>query len=200
DDKELAQLRQGRRADLLAEAVADVDGEEGREGIEIALAVDVLEVAPVTADDDRHVAVAVPTHAGEVHPQVILGRLLQVDDGGQLAPFERRIWTRTLPSMAATAMTKMAVPITFTCGGAPTCAAPQTNNGNVTFEPATKFVITKSSMERANESRSPARMAGAISGRVTFAKVTNSLAPRSIAASSRWRSKPISRAFTVTTT
>ena len=38
-----------------------------------------------------------------------------------------------------------------------------------------------------------------ISGSVTFWNVVHSLAPRSIAASSRWRSKPISRAFTVTT-
>ena len=38
-----------------------------------------------------------------------------------------------------------------------------------------------------------------ISGSVTFWNVVHSFAPRSIAASSRWRSKPISRALTVTT-
>ena len=42
-------------------------------------------------------------------------------------------------------------------------------------------------------------IAGASSGSVIFRNVVNSFAPRSIAASSRWRSKPISRAFTVTT-
>src|SRR5206468_8332650 len=44
-----------------------------------------------------------------------------------------------------------------------------------------------------------ARIAGAIKGSVTFRKVAHSFAPRSIAASSRWRSKPISLALTVTT-
>ncbi len=43
-------------------------------------------------------------------------------------------------------------------------------------------------------------MPGRMSGKVTFQKVVHSLAPRSIAASSRWRGKPGSRAFTVTTT
>ena len=38
-----------------------------------------------------------------------------------------------------------------------------------------------------------------MSGSVTLRKVAHSFAPRSIAASSRWRSKPINRAFTVTT-
>ena len=41
---------------------------------------------------------------------------------------------------------------------------------------------------------------GRISGNVTFQNVVHSFAPRSIAASSRWRSKPYSRARTVTTT
>ena len=43
-------------------------------------------------------------------------------------------------------------------------------------------------------------MAGARSGSVTFWNVVHSFAPRSIAASSRCRSNPIKRAFTVTTT
>ena len=43
-------------------------------------------------------------------------------------------------------------------------------------------------------------MPGKMSGNVTFQKVVHSLAPRSIAASSRWRGNPCSRAFTVTTT
>src|SRR6478752_5814775 len=71
--------------------------------------------------------------------------------------------------------------------------------GNVTDVPETKYVTTKSSIEMAKQSRNAARIAGVISGSVTFRNVVNSLAPRSIAASSRWRSNPISRALTVTT-
>ena len=63
------------------------------------------------------------------------------------------------------------MPITFTCGGAPTRAAPQTNSGNVVLDPALKYVTTKSSIEIAKQSRSAARIAGAISGSVTFRKV-----------------------------
>ena len=69
-------LRLTRLTDLLAEAVPDVDGEQAGERIEVALAVDVLEVAAVTADDDRHLAVHVAGHAGEVQPQVVAGGLL----------------------------------------------------------------------------------------------------------------------------
>ena len=43
-------------------------------------------------------------------------------------------------------------------------------------------------------------MPGRMSGKVTFQNVAHSFAPRSIAASSRWRGKPGRRAFTVTTT
>ena len=46
-------------ADLVAEAVADVDGEEPGERVEVALAVDVLEVAAVAAHDDRDVLAVV---------------------------------------------------------------------------------------------------------------------------------------------
>jgi uncharacterized protein YpmS len=70
----------------------------------------------------------------------------------------------------------------------------------VTVAPALKLVITKSSTDSENASRAAARIPGAISGSVTFVNVVHSLAPRSIAASSRWRSKPCRRAFTVTTT
>ncbi len=54
-ERQLAHLLERRLADLLAERVADVDGEEAGERVEVALAVHVLEVAPVAADDDRHV-------------------------------------------------------------------------------------------------------------------------------------------------
>ena len=105
-----------------------------------------------------------------------------------------------LATMPVTAITKIAVPITLICGGVATRAAPQTKSGNVVVEPALKYVITKSSIESANASRPAAMMPGMISGSVTRMNVTSSFAPRSIAASSRWRSKPTSRARTVTTT
>ena len=66
--------------------------------------------------------------------------------------------------------------------------------------PAVNSVITKSSIDSAKASSAAARMPGKISGRVTLRKVVNSSAPRSIAASSRERSKPAIRARTVTTT
>ena len=87
-ERQLAHLLERRLADLLAEAVADVDGEETGERVEVALAVGVLEVAPVAAHDHGDVAVAVPAHAGEVHPEVVLGELLVrgcVDNGGRHA-------------------------------------------------------------------------------------------------------------------
>ena len=104
-----------------------------------------------------------------------------------------------MKSIRLSATPKIAVPITLTCAGAPTRAAPHTKRGNVTRVPALKYVTTKSSIEIAKQSSSAARIAGAIRGSVTFRNVAHSFAPRSIAASSRWRSKPTSRAFTVTT-
>src|SRR5919106_6448599 len=203
---ELAHLRRRRVPHLLAEPVADVDGEEARERVQVALALRVLEVAAVSPHDDGDLAVGVARHAGEVEPEVVAGGLLEVEGGrtgggtAHAAPFRRRCWKRTLASIRPTATTKMIVPSTFTCGGAPTRAAPQTNIGNVTVEPALKFVMMKSSMERANASSAPARIPGAIRGSVTRANVVQGVAPRSIAASSRCRSKPTSRARTVTTT
>src|SRR5207237_10570683 len=123
------------------------------------------------------------------------------DGGGHGAPFlARRIWTATLTSITPTATVKIAVPMTLIWGGVATRAAPQTKSGNVTVWPELKVVITKSSIESAKQRSSAARIAGASSGSVTLRNVVHSLAPRSIAASSRWRSKPISRALTVTTT
>src|SRR5262249_47054931 len=104
-----------------------------------------------------------------------------------LPDLSRRISTRTLTGTVRTAMTKIAVPMTLTCGGAPILAAPQTKSGNVTCDPELKYVTTKSSIEIAKQRSNAARIAGAIRGSVTFWKVTHSFAPRSIAASSRWR-------------
>ena len=89
---QLAHLRERRLADLLAVAVPDVDREQTGEGVEVALAVRVPEVTAVALDDDRDVlAVAVAAHPGEVHPQVILGELLEVRFHGRLSsPTQRR--------------------------------------------------------------------------------------------------------------
>src|SRR5436309_2411555 len=109
----------------------------------------------------------------------------RLHSGLDKADLTRRRWTSMFATIATTATVKIAVPITFTCGGAPTRAAPQTKSGNVTSAPALKYVTTKSSIESAKQSRSAARIAGAISGKVTFRNVAHSFAPRSIAASSR---------------
>ncbi len=83
-ERQLAHLLERRLADLVAERVADVDGEEAGECVDVAPPVRVLEMAAVTAHDDRDVLDAVPAHAGEVHPEVLLGGALQIDrlDGG----------------------------------------------------------------------------------------------------------------------
>src|SRR5439155_21193809 len=141
---QLPELRRSRLSALLAVRVADLHREEPGERVEVALAVRVLEVAAVSADDDGHLAFEVAAHAREVEPQVVPRGLLQRGgrkagcDLGHVAPFERRVWMRTLTSIAVRATTKIAVPITFTCGGAPMRAAPQTKRGNVTFDPELK--------------------------------------------------------------
>ena len=66
--------------------------------------------------------------------------------------------------------------------------------------PELKFEITKSSIERAKASRPAAITPGAISGSVTRRNVWSGVAPRSEAASSIERSKPINLDRTTTTT
>ena len=75
---QLAHLRRRGLADLLAVRVADLHREQARQRVEIALAVRVLEVAALTADDDRHLGVAVAAHAREVQPEVVPRGLLQL--------------------------------------------------------------------------------------------------------------------------
>ena len=55
---------------------------------------------------------------------------------------------------------KIIVASTLTCGGIETRAAPQMNSGNVTVEPALKFVITKSSIDSAKASSAAASTPG----------------------------------------
>src|SRR5688572_28768329 len=128
-ERQLAHLLERRLPDLLAEAVAEVDREQAGERVEVALPVRILEVAAVPPNDDRHLGFPVAAHAREVQPEVVAGGLLEVERG-HACPFLR--WSRTLASIAATATTKITVLITFTCGGAPMRAAPQTKTGNVT--------------------------------------------------------------------
>ena len=91
---QLAHLRERGLADLLAERVADVDREEPGERVEVPLAVRILEVAPLAADDHRHVLVAVAAHAREVHPQVVLrepaGTRVRRNSGSPCRPYANR--------------------------------------------------------------------------------------------------------------
>src|SRR5207237_1338886 len=77
---QLAHLLERRLPDLLPVRVADVHGEEPRERVEEALAVHVLEVAPLAADDHGDLRVLIAPHAGEVEPQVVAGGLLEVEE------------------------------------------------------------------------------------------------------------------------
>ena len=63
-------------------AVADVDAEQGRQAVEVALAVLVVDVAALTARDDRDVRVLIGRHPGEVHPQMPLAQLLESAGAG----------------------------------------------------------------------------------------------------------------------
>ena len=67
-------------------------------------------------------------------------------------------------------------PITFTCGGMPRCALPQTYIGKVTVWPLLKLVMMKSSKDSEKASRAAAAMPGATSGKVTRRNVCHSLA------------------------
>src|SRR5437870_6437372 len=86
----------------------------------------------------------------------------------------RRICTSTFATIPVTATMKITLPITFTCGGAPTRAEFHTKTGNVTRGPALKYVTTKSSTETAKHSSIEARIAGEINGSVTFVNVAHS--------------------------
>src|SRR5262249_36627751 len=77
DEVELTHLL-GHRIAELAAAVAGVDAEERREAVEIAVAVVIPDVAPLAADDDRHLMLwAEGAHPREVHPEVALGLVLK---------------------------------------------------------------------------------------------------------------------------
>jgi hypothetical protein len=66
----------GSSAELGA-AVAELADEEAGQRGEVALAVGVPDVGALALDDDRDVGLVVRRHPGEVHPQVVAGRLLE---------------------------------------------------------------------------------------------------------------------------
>ena len=74
---QLPHLLERRLADLLAEAVADVDGEEPRERVEVAPALDILEVAAVAANDDGRLV----AQGREVEPEVVVRQTPEVARG-----------------------------------------------------------------------------------------------------------------------
>ena len=76
EEAELLRLVGARLGDVGA-AVADVHAEQRGEPVEVALAVLVVDVAPLAADDDRDLALVVDPVGGEVHPQVPLRELLK---------------------------------------------------------------------------------------------------------------------------
>src|SRR5438477_13080824 len=96
-----------------------------------------------TADDaDVRRDIAVQRGRGAIRPGFVPppGHCLQrrFDGHDVAAERSRRIWKRTFPTIPTTAIRKIALPITFTCGGIPRCTAPQTKSGNVIFGPLLK--------------------------------------------------------------
>src|SRR5437867_3948708 len=90
---------------------------------------------------------------------------------------------------------------TLICGGVAVRDWEKIWTGKVfVLVPDTKYVMMKSSIDSANDSRNAARMPGKINGNVTLKKVRDGVAPRSMAASSRVQSNPRIRAFTVNAT
>src|SRR5207302_5902683 len=71
---QLAHLLERGLTHLIAVGVADLNGEEAGERVEVAPPLAVLEVTPFAANDDRRV---VPGHAREVQPEVVACRLLE---------------------------------------------------------------------------------------------------------------------------
>ncbi len=74
-ERQLAHLLERGLPHLLAVRVADLHREEPGERVEVALALAVLEVAPLAAHDDRRL---VAGHAREVEPEMVACGLLQL--------------------------------------------------------------------------------------------------------------------------
>ncbi len=76
-ERQLPHLLERGLPHLLAVRVAHLHREEPGERVEIALAMDVLEVAALAAHDDRRLVAA---HPREVKPEMVAGGALQVLD------------------------------------------------------------------------------------------------------------------------
>ena len=95
----------------------------------------------------------------------------------------------------------MALDRALTSGVTPIRIMEKTRTGRVVDPgPETKKVMTKSSMDSVKARRAPPRIPGMIKGKVIRRKVCHSLAPRSLAASSKVMSKSARRALTTTAT
>ena len=75
-ERQLLGLLRGGLGQLRA-AVAQLAHEQARQTVEVALAVHVVDVGALAADDDGHVGRVVGRVAREVHPQVVAGSLLE---------------------------------------------------------------------------------------------------------------------------
>src|SRR5690606_33801516 len=125
------------------------------------------------------------------------GRAIQTTHAAYLGP---RRAAMALPITMSRPTAKMSVPMTLTCGGRPTRVEPQIHSGKVVVVPEVKFVMTKSSMERAKASMKPESTAGKMTGNVTRQNAVHGPAPRSRAASSMNGSRVSTRARTTTAT
>ncbi len=67
----------GSGLDEVRATVTDVDAEQGREPVEVAVALVVVDVAALAPGDDRDVTVRVGAHPREVHPEVTATELLE---------------------------------------------------------------------------------------------------------------------------
>ena len=57
--------------------VSDLHDEQARQPIEVALALRVIDISPVTAHDHRYVGLLVGRQSAEVHPEVVPGRVVE---------------------------------------------------------------------------------------------------------------------------
>ena len=80
EERELFGLLRSSLSKPLA-AVARVDDEQAGEAVEVALAAVIPDVVAFAAHDDGHPGGVQYRLAGEVHPQVVLGLLLQIGGG-----------------------------------------------------------------------------------------------------------------------
>jgi hypothetical protein len=76
EEPEFPRLVRARLGNVSA-TVPDVHAEQRGEPVEVAVAVLVVDVATLPANDDRDVLVVVGSHPREVHPQMPPGKLLQ---------------------------------------------------------------------------------------------------------------------------